>query len=367
MTFAAAALAGPGLAGLLANLAGASAALAVAVAMVAAALPVAWNLPGRPRPAAARLGKQLADGFTVLLRNAPLRRATAASTLSCAGIGMVTVCYPLLGAAHLGGAANGALLMTVLAAASLLANAVFTRKPAPDTIVWVSTLLLTASCVLAAAADDPALLIAASVLAGFAEGPQLTALFAIRHRETPERVRAQVFTTAASVKITGLAAGAALAGPLAAKGTTACLITAAAVQLLATITQVRRSPRSEGHRLGAPFHLGAVARAQRVDRRVARQRLVDGEQPAEHLGAAETGVVEHRYRAGQALDHAVLDEERARDAQFAASFEGDQLPLAQQLADLVDRGPEGVRHLRQRQDRDVGGEDVFGDRNPTHR
>jgi len=348
LTFTAAALAGPGLAGLLANLAGAPAALAVAVGMVAGALPVAWTLPRRPRPAATRLKKQLADGFGVLLRNGPLRRATAASTVSCAGIGMVTVCYPLLGAAHLGGAANGALLMTVLAVASLLANAVFTRKPlplAPDTIVWVSTLVLAASCVVAATADSLTLLIAASVLAGLAEGPQLTALFAIRHRETPERVRAQVFTTAASVKITGLAAGAALAGPLAAKSLTACLITAAAVQLLAAATCFRRS---EGHRLGAPLHLGAVARAQRVDRRAARQRVVDGEEPAQHLGAAEPGVGEHGDRAGQALDHAVLDEERARNAQFAASFEGDQLPLTQQLADLVGRGPEGGRDLCQR-------------------
>ncbi|MDT7801992.1 MAG: hypothetical protein QOI78_5425 [Actinomycetota bacterium] len=251
MTFTAAALAGPGLAGLLANLAGASAALALAVAMVAAALPVAWTLPRRPRPKATRLEEQLKNGFTVLLRNAPLRRATVTSTLSCAGIGMVTVCYPLLGAAHLGGAANGALLMTVLAVASLLANAVFRGKP--DTVVWASTLLLAASCVISALATGARLLIAAAVLAGFAEGPQLTALFAIRHRETPERVRAQVFTTAASVKITGLAAGAALAGLLAAKGTTACLVTAACVQLLAASTQVRRpspgraaSPRCRG-------------------------------------------------------------------------------------------------------------------------
>ncbi|MFJ1764083.1 hypothetical protein ACIOD2_27460 [Amycolatopsis sp. NPDC088138] len=251
MTFTAAALAGPGLAGLLANLAGASTALAVAVAMVAAALPVAWRLPRRPRPKATRLEEQLKAGFTVVLRNAPLRRATITSTLSCAGIGMVTVCYPLLGAAHLGGAANGALLMTVLAVASLLANAVFRGKP--DTVVWASTLVLAASCALAATANSPALLIAAAVLAGFAEGSQLTALFAIRHRETPELVRAQVFTTAASVKITGLAVGAAVAGPLSAAGTGTCLITAAAIQLLAAFSQVRRpspgraaSPRCRG-------------------------------------------------------------------------------------------------------------------------
>ncbi len=396
MTFTAAALAGPGLAGLLGGPAG----LVVAVGMVAAAIPVAWTLPKR-KPAKTRLK----DGFRVLVRQTPLRRATVASTVSCAGIGMVTVCYPLLGAAHLRGPADGALLLTVLAVASLLANAVLARKPlpwAPDRSVWLSTLLLAASCLLAASGHG---VVVAAVLAGFAEGPQLTALFAIRHREAPEHVRAQVFTTAASVKITGLAAGAALAGPLAAWSLPACLVTAAAVQLIAAATYLRsdirgfapgrglrhpdprkssdirgfapgrglrhpdprKSCRSERHGLRAPLDLGAVAGPQGVDRGVPGQRVVRGEEPPQHLGAAEAGVGEHGDRARQALDDPVLDEEGAGHAQFAAALERDQLPVAQHLPDLVGRGSEDVRHLRQRKDRDGGVENVFGDRNPTHR
>ncbi|SEC23393.1 Predicted arabinose efflux permease, MFS family [Amycolatopsis tolypomycina] len=352
MTFTAAALAGPGLAGLLGGPAG----LVVAVGMVAAAIPVAWFLPKRT-PTKTRLK----DGFRVLVRNVPLRQATVASTVSCAGIGMVTVCYPLLGAAHLRGPADGALLLAVLAVASLLANAVFAKWPlpwAPDRIIRLSTLLLAASCLLAAGGHA----VVAAVLAGIAEGPQLTALFAIRHREAPEHVRAQVFTTAASVKITGLAAGAALAGPLAAWSLPACLLAAAGVQLIATCFS-----RSERHRLGAPLDLGAVAGPQGVDRRAAGQGVVGGEQPPQHFGAAEPGVGEHGDRAGQTLDDAVLDEEVAGHAQFTAALQRDQLPVAQHLPDLVGRGPEDGRHLRQREDRDGGVEDVFGDRNPTHR
>ncbi|GHG13324.1 membrane protein [Amycolatopsis bullii] len=353
MTFTAAALAGPGLAGLL----GGSAGLVVAAGLVAAAIPVAWALPKRT-PKKARLK----DGFRVLVRNVPLRRATAASTISCAGVGMVTVCYPLLGAAHLRGPADGALLLAVLAVASLLANAVLAKKPlpwAPDRIVRLSTLLLAASCLLAAGGHG---VIVAAVLAGFAEGPQLTALFVIRHREAPEHVRAQVFTTAASVKITGLAAGAALAGPLAAWSLPACLLTAAGVQLIAAFFS-----RSERHRLGAPLDLGAVAGPQGVDRRAPGQGVVGGEQPPQHLGPGEAGVGEHGDRAGQALDDAVLHEEVAGHAQFTAALERDQLPVTQHLPDLVGRSPEDGRHLRQREDRDGGVEDVFGDRNPTHR
>lgn len=359
LTFTAAALAGPGLAGLLGGPAG----LVVAVAMVGVAVPVAWALPEKPGKATTHLK----EGFTVLVRNAALRRATAASTLSCAGIGMVTVCYPLLGAAHLRGPADGALLMTVLAVTSLLVNAVFAKKPlpwAPDRTVWLSTLLLAASAVLAALADGVILLLVAAATAGFAEGPQLTALFAIRHREAPEHVRAQVFTTAASVKITGLAAGAALAGPLAAWSLPACLGVAAAVQAVAALSCLRRSER---HRLRAPLDLGAVAGAQRVDRSAAGQGVVRREQPPEHLRPAEPGVGEHRDGAGQALDHAVLDEEVTGHAQFAAALQRDQLPVAQHLPDLVGRSPERFRDLGQREDRDGGVEDVIGDRNPTHR
>ncbi len=359
LTFTAAALAGPGLAGLL----GGSLGLATAVVLVAAAVPLAWRLPGKLRTTKTRLR----DGFAVLVRNAPLRRATCASTISCTGIGMVTVCYPLLGAAHLRGPADGALLLTVLATTSLLANAVFARRPlpwSPDRTVWLSTLVLAVSCTVAALAPGVTGLVAAAAIAGFGEGPQLTALFAIRHREAPEHVRAQVFTTAASVKITGLAAGAALAGPLATWSLPACLSVAAAVQLVAAASYLRRSER---HRLGAPLHLGAVAGAQGVDRGAARQALVGLEQPPQHLRPGEPGVGEHRDRPGQALHDPVLDEESAGNAQVTAAFEGDQLPVTQHLAHLVGRSPEDVRDLSQREDRDGGVEDVVGDRNPTHR
>lgn len=149
------------------------------------------------------------------------------------------VCYPLLGAQRLGDPGFSALLLTVLAAASLVANAVLARRPPPpDRTVLASAVLLGASFLLAAAGHDIVILLTAAVLAGFAEGPQLSALFTIRHRESPAEVRAQVFTTAASVKITGLAVGAAAAGPLSALSVTAGLVAAASCQLLAALVYV---------------------------------------------------------------------------------------------------------------------------------
>ena len=163
------------------------------------------------------LRRQMAEGFAVIVARRPLLRATVTSSVSYAGIGMLLVCCPLLGAQRLGGAARGALLISATAVASLAANAILAAGPGagrPDTRVLASTLVIGAS--MAAAALAPGwLTLAAVALGGAGEGPQLTALLAVRHRETPAHLRGQVYTTAASLKIGGLAAGAALAGPLA--------------------------------------------------------------------------------------------------------------------------------------------------------
>jgi hypothetical protein len=141
----------------------------------------------------------------------------------------------VLGAHRLGSADRGALLISAMAATSLLANAILARRPwrgEPDIRVFGSTLVIGAS--MAAAAVAPGwLAVGAVAVVGVGEGPQLTALFAIRHREAPEHMRGQIYTTAASLKIAGLAAGAALAGPLAGRSVTACLLVAAGAELCA--------------------------------------------------------------------------------------------------------------------------------------
>ena len=96
---------------------------------------------------------------------------------------------------------------------------------------------------MAAAAAAPGwLTLAAVALAGAGEGPQLTALFAVRHRETPEHMRGQVYITAASLKIAGMAAGAALAGPLAGRSVTGCLLVAAGTELCAAAAYLLAGP-----------------------------------------------------------------------------------------------------------------------------
>ncbi|GGU97732.1 hypothetical protein GCM10010260_37100 [Streptomyces filipinensis] len=241
MTFGMASLAGPSLAGGLAETLGASTAVVVAAALIGSAAPAAWRLPGRPVPLReAERGPLIGDlaaGLRVVVGRRRLARATLVSVVCCATQGMLTACVPLLGAHVLGGAGRGALLLSCTAVSALAANAVLARSArsvTPDSIIRAGALIQAAALALAAT-DRPAGLVLALLLIGIGEGPQLTALFAIRHREAPDRLRGQIFTTGASLKITGFAAGAALAGPLATWSLPGALATASGVTAAAAL------------------------------------------------------------------------------------------------------------------------------------
>ncbi|WP_406253450.1 MFS transporter [Streptomyces atratus] len=241
MTFGAAGLAGPALAGGVAQMLGAPTAVVVSAALVCLALPAARSLPDRPgrgrgpRPAA--VVSDLAAGIRITVRRPPLARATVTSTVSCAAQGMLTACVALLGERVLGGAGRGAMLLACTAISALAANAVLARFPrsvAPDTIIRAGALVQAAALALTAS-GRPAVLIVAALLAGIGEGPQLAALFAVRHREAPEHLRGQIFTTGASLKITGFALGALAGGPLATWSVPGTLALASGVAALAAL------------------------------------------------------------------------------------------------------------------------------------
>ncbi|WP_309057646.1 MFS transporter [Streptomyces sp.] len=241
MTFCAAGLAGPVLAGGAAELLGAPAAVVLSAVLVALALPAAWVLPARstgarhPRPASAATVP--ASVVRAVAGRPALARATLSSVVCAVAQGIVTVCVPLLGARVLGGSGRGAMLLSCTALTALAATAVLARFPrvlSPGTVMWASALVLAGSSALALC-PHPAALVTAFLVAGVGEGPQLAALFAIRHREAPEGLRGRVFTTGASLKITGFALGAAVGGPLASWSLAGALVAAAGVSVLAAV------------------------------------------------------------------------------------------------------------------------------------
>ncbi|MGW1847510.1 MFS transporter [Streptomyces sp. NPDC001966] len=241
MTFSAASLAGPALAGGLAEVQGAPTAVVVSVGLIVSALPGAWFLPARhSRGRGTRKTSVISDlaaGIRVVTGKPPLARATLTSVVSCVAQGMLMACTVLLGERVLGGAGRGAMLLSCAAVSALVANAVLARFPrslAPDTIIWASALVQAAALALATA-ERPAPVIVAVLLIGIGEGPQLAALFAIRHREAPDHLRGQIFTTGASLKITGFALGASVAGPVASWSLRGALTLAASVAALAAL------------------------------------------------------------------------------------------------------------------------------------
>ncbi|MGW5880513.1 MFS transporter [Nocardiopsis terrae] len=246
MTFSTAGLLGPALAGAVAVWAGATAAVMTAVVLIALAVPVAWALPARPaRPEPSPVLGELAAGARAVLGNRALLRVTLVSTVSVTGTGMLVVSVPLLGQRLLGGAEHGAILLSVMAAASVLTNLFLAHRPlsaCPDTVVLVCVLVQAVGMGCVLVAPSAPWLVLAAVAVGAAEGPQLTSLFAVRHREAPERLRTQVFTTAASLKVSAFAAGAALAGPLADRSPDLCLGVAAALQVGAALSHVAVRP-----------------------------------------------------------------------------------------------------------------------------
>ncbi|MFJ6657415.1 MFS transporter [Streptomyces sp. NPDC091377] len=249
MTFGLAALAGPALAGLAAEALGASTALVVPVVVIAVALPAAWRLPARAaavRRDRSSLTGELRAGTLCVVKVPGLARATLTSVLCCAAQGMLVACLPLLGERVLGGAGQGALLLACAALSALAANAVLARVPrvmAPDTFLWAGALVQCAALALAAT-GRPVPLVVAALLVGLGEGPQLTALFAVRHRDAPERLRGQIFTTGASLKLTAYALGAAVAGATVGRSLPGTLLLASGVALLgASAYGVIRAPR----------------------------------------------------------------------------------------------------------------------------
>lgn len=241
MTYGAASLAGPALAGGTAELLGAPTAVVVSAALVGLALPTALMLPARPvREHVLREASVISDliaGFRVIVGRPPLARATLTSVVSSVAQGMLTACTVFLGEQVMGGAGRGAMLHSCAAVSALVANAVLARFPhslAPDSIIWTGALVQAAALVLAAS-EQPLLLVVAVLVLGIGEGPQLAALFAVRHREAAEHLRGQIFTTGASLKITGFALGVAAAGPVATWSLRGALALAASVAALGAL------------------------------------------------------------------------------------------------------------------------------------
>lgn len=239
-TFNIAGLAGPAVAGLIAAIFGAHWAVVGLVVLLVTALPMAWSLPRktiqRSSVYATTFVQDVIAGFKIIVRNKRLFRITLMSVISYMGIGMLWVIYPLVGRELFGNPGYGGALASVVSVGALVATIAYAKWPtkhSPDVIAFMTTIILSLAMLILAFSGNIAVALIAMLVIGLADGPQLAAIFAVRHREAPEWSRGQVFTTGASLKITAAAAGAALAGQLAGVSLMLTILAACSLQLAA--------------------------------------------------------------------------------------------------------------------------------------
>lgn len=234
-TYNAAAVTAPAAVSVVGALLSAGPAMAVLAASAALAALLAASLPyADPGAGGSGDGPRagLGAGLAALWRVRELRAITSATTLAFVGIGSLTTTSVLL-ATGLGSPGAGGVLMTAFAAGALAGSLTLGRMTgvAPGRLARWGMAGTGVALAVAAFTPSVALTAAAFAVAGYCDGPLLTATLRIRSENAPAAVRPQVFTLGAGLKITAASTGAALVGLAAAAPPWTLLLGIAVLQL----------------------------------------------------------------------------------------------------------------------------------------
>ena len=178
-------------------------------------------LPAHGHGASARprdVLRGIVAGTRHMATHPPLARATTAGTISQIGAGATPVVAVALARALGADAGAGGWLLTGFAIGGILGAAL---APTPTVARWLAAVpahvtmaagLAATGVFTLAAAVTPGygLTLVAFVLAGVPVAPAVAAMLRIRQEESPETVRAQVFTVGAGLRVAASALGAAL-------------------------------------------------------------------------------------------------------------------------------------------------------------
>jgi MFS family permease len=232
---------GPLLAGGVSALAGPEAAVLLEAGLTAATLLLLVGFDrldsGPVREGGTLLGVAR-DGLRALFRAPPLLGTTVAGAINLAGAGFLTVAFPLFCVDHLGVEASASgVLWAAFAVGSTFGALVFVglaRRHAPQRVMLVSLVGFGVLMLSWPLAESLPVMVVLVAVAAVAEGPGLSATFAVRQDWAPRDLQGQIFTTAAGVKVGCFALGAAIAGPLVTGiGSSATLVVAAALNFVA--------------------------------------------------------------------------------------------------------------------------------------
>ena len=246
-SFNAALVIGPALAGTLSAVAGPATPLLVEAALALAALALIIRIPGLDSPWERADDRTLlgiaVDGLRQIVLVPQLRGVTAAAAFGMAGLGLLTVAFPLFAVDHLGVARSASGYMwaafavgSTLGALSLVR---IQRRFPPERIVvggYATFGLLMLTWPLAGSLP---VFLALVALASLVDGPALASQFAVRQQHVPPSLYGQVFTSAVGLKVGSFALGAALAGAVVTGlGSAEALVVAATLQIVAAVVGV---------------------------------------------------------------------------------------------------------------------------------
>jgi predicted MFS family arabinose efflux permease len=213
---------GPALAGTLSATVGPSAPLLVEAALALVALALIVRIPGIDGTGHATgrpLGTVVVDGLRQIVEVPELRGVTAAGALGLAGMGLLTVGFPLFAVEHLGAARSDAGYMwAAFAVGSTIGALGLVRLQGrfPPWRIVVGALPVFGALMLTwPLAESLPVVLVLIAFAALADGPALAATFATRQQLVPSSLHGQVFTTAAGLKVGSFSLGAALGGPIA--------------------------------------------------------------------------------------------------------------------------------------------------------
>ena len=241
-SFNSALVVGPALAGTLSATVAPAAPLVVEAALALAALALIVRIPGLDQPRDRAEGRTLwsiaADGLRQIVSVPQLRGVTAAAGLGLAGLGLLTVAFPLFAVDHLAVARSASGYMWAAFAVGSTIGALslvrIQRRFPAERIVLAGYGLFGLLMLTWPLAGSLPVFLALVALAALVDGPALAAQFAVRQQYVPPSLYGQVFTTAVGLKVGCLALGAAASGALATTiGSAETLVVAASMQVLA--------------------------------------------------------------------------------------------------------------------------------------
>ncbi len=197
------------------------------------------------------LMEDLRHGVETILHRASLRRSTFITTLGFAGQAALLISAPLLSQQLTESLTFTGVILGFNAAGGVLAALVITQVPIrrPDLLVVITMIVSMLALLIIAVAPVLWVVLLGGFIMGATDAPMVSAMYLVRNRESSARVRAQVFSTAASLRTAAFGLAAALFGTLLVYGTTVVLLAGVAMHALSLVIGLAIGPPLAWHRL----------------------------------------------------------------------------------------------------------------------